>query len=208
MTPVSASVAAISKAIGLLRFLPTLSVLTRLLFFFSSRRRHTRCSRDWSSDVCSSDLVLQLFAVLNVLKEQFIHFAILRPIHTIHVFVVKAVAHHPPRLFEDLFPLLPVIHFDARLKVHLASSDSRFRSSCGARGNAAPGRGRRTFHRTSAQTNCPDASPLEEVKIFPIARKLQTRNPLCSERRGRRGAFRWRGHRLRNLFQPLTVRTN
>src|SRR2546429_4012657 len=26
-------------------------------FFFSSRRRHTRCSRDWSSDVCSSDLL-------------------------------------------------------------------------------------------------------------------------------------------------------
>src|SRR5690606_39443292 len=28
-----------------------------LLFFFSSRRRHTRFSRDWSSDVCSSDLL-------------------------------------------------------------------------------------------------------------------------------------------------------
>src|SRR5690349_23879492 len=27
-------------------------------FFFSSRRRHTRSLRDWSSDVCSSDLVL------------------------------------------------------------------------------------------------------------------------------------------------------
>src|SRR5690606_40772078 len=27
-------------------------------FFFSSRRRHTRFSRDWSSDVCSSDLYL------------------------------------------------------------------------------------------------------------------------------------------------------
>src|SRR5208282_6449058 len=26
-------------------------------FFFSSRRRHTRCYRDWSSDVCSSDLL-------------------------------------------------------------------------------------------------------------------------------------------------------
>src|SRR6266508_4270124 len=26
-------------------------------FFFSSRRRHTRWPRDWSSDVCSSDLV-------------------------------------------------------------------------------------------------------------------------------------------------------
>src|SRR5207245_2007593 len=29
---------------------------TCLFFFFSSRRRHTRCYRDWSSDVCSSDL--------------------------------------------------------------------------------------------------------------------------------------------------------
>src|SRR5207249_9054058 len=28
-----------------------------LLFFFSSRRRHTRSKRDWSSDVCSSDLL-------------------------------------------------------------------------------------------------------------------------------------------------------
>src|SRR5690554_3750934 len=27
-----------------------------LVFFFSSRRRHTICGRDWSSDVCSSDL--------------------------------------------------------------------------------------------------------------------------------------------------------
>src|SRR6266496_5544651 len=29
-------------------------------FFFSSRRRHTRSLRDWSSDVCSSDLLEQL----------------------------------------------------------------------------------------------------------------------------------------------------
>src|SRR5438067_12215255 len=27
------------------------------MFFFSSRRRHTRSKRDWSSDVCSSDLI-------------------------------------------------------------------------------------------------------------------------------------------------------
>src|SRR2546422_6363184 len=27
-----------------------------IFFFFSSRRRHTRCSRDWSSDVCSSGM--------------------------------------------------------------------------------------------------------------------------------------------------------
>src|SRR5256884_7237247 len=31
-----------------------------VFFFFSSRRRHTRCSRDWSSDVCSSDLCVAL----------------------------------------------------------------------------------------------------------------------------------------------------
>src|SRR5205085_3467319 len=30
--------------------------LRRFLFFFSSRRRHTRFDCDWSSDVCSSDL--------------------------------------------------------------------------------------------------------------------------------------------------------
>src|SRR5690349_14983022 len=29
-------------------------------FFFSSRRRHTRSLRDWSSDVCSSDLIAHL----------------------------------------------------------------------------------------------------------------------------------------------------
>src|SRR5207302_8313001 len=31
-------------------------LLVLFFFFFSSRRRHTRFSRDWSSDVCSSDL--------------------------------------------------------------------------------------------------------------------------------------------------------
>src|SRR5437660_9636201 len=30
--------------------------LVSFIFFFSSRRRHTRWPRDWSSDVCSSDL--------------------------------------------------------------------------------------------------------------------------------------------------------
>src|SRR2546429_5936853 len=33
-------------------------------FFFSSRRRHTRCSRDWSSDVCSSDLLDAAYVLL------------------------------------------------------------------------------------------------------------------------------------------------
>src|SRR5256885_4148053 len=41
-----------------------------VVFFFSSRRRHTRLQGDWSSDVCSSDLlgagdVLKAFAISN-----------------------------------------------------------------------------------------------------------------------------------------------
>src|SRR6266581_8240395 len=35
--------------------------LKRSFFFFSSRRRHTRWTGDWSSDVCSSDLDAQGF---------------------------------------------------------------------------------------------------------------------------------------------------
>src|SRR5437899_4695715 len=35
-------------------------VLCMSYFFFSSRRRHTRCLSDWSSDVCSSDLLQPL----------------------------------------------------------------------------------------------------------------------------------------------------
>src|SRR5207249_6716528 len=34
-------------------------LLNLMFFFFSSRRRHTRSKRDWSSDVCSSDLELK-----------------------------------------------------------------------------------------------------------------------------------------------------
>src|SRR5256885_10789054 len=33
-------------------------VVARVVFFFSSRRRHTRLQGDWSSDVCSSDLAV------------------------------------------------------------------------------------------------------------------------------------------------------
>src|SRR5699024_11299639 len=38
------------------------------VFFFSSRRRHTRSKRDWSSDVCSSDLVYDQFHLVDTLE--------------------------------------------------------------------------------------------------------------------------------------------
>src|SRR5206468_8420428 len=40
-------------------------------FFFSSRRRHTRSDRDWSSDVCSSDLAYQIYLLMNSMYGRF-----------------------------------------------------------------------------------------------------------------------------------------
>src|SRR5256884_2490028 len=44
------------------------------VFFFSSRRRHTRCSRDWSSDVCSSDLYPHSLGIVYTATTQFLGF--------------------------------------------------------------------------------------------------------------------------------------
>src|SRR2546421_3640371 len=41
----------------------------QIFFFFSSRRRHTRSDRDWSSDVCSSDLDLIIQSVKQYKAE-------------------------------------------------------------------------------------------------------------------------------------------
>src|SRR5690606_41047959 len=41
-------------------------------FFLSSRRRHTRFSRDWSSDVCSSDLS-DAFEPWQIITHMFMH---------------------------------------------------------------------------------------------------------------------------------------
>src|SRR3989442_8796833 len=46
-------------------------ILLLFCFFFSSRRRHTRCGRDWSSDVCSSDLTGEKKAVSGAMGRAF-----------------------------------------------------------------------------------------------------------------------------------------
>src|SRR2546429_2969461 len=56
-------------ALNMLIFCFWVGAYCSVFFFFSSRRRHTRCSRDWSSDVCSSDLPAAVR--LRRLEEEF-----------------------------------------------------------------------------------------------------------------------------------------
>src|SRR5206468_9284366 len=64
--------------------------LSCLFFFFSSRRRHTRSDRDWSSDVCSSDLPRQ-DRQRQFLISQGLALAILAWLQTLPEFAVEAV---------------------------------------------------------------------------------------------------------------------
>src|SRR5690625_7172923 len=50
------------------RLTPRRTASVCLTFFFSSRRRHTRWPRDWSSDVCSSDLPLSCGSIHGVCR--------------------------------------------------------------------------------------------------------------------------------------------
>src|SRR5690625_6006798 len=48
-------------------------IVVVIIFFFSSRRRHTRWPRDWSSDVCSSDLPFVGQPLEGASDEAFFH---------------------------------------------------------------------------------------------------------------------------------------
>src|SRR5699024_11435443 len=71
--------------------------LLLFLFFFSSRRRHTRSKRDWSSDVCSSDLIsfsmwIRLFS------------------HRINPQTRAVAISTPKRICFKFFSMLPLSH--------------------------------------------------------------------------------------------------
>src|SRR5690554_8177695 len=67
-----------------------------LFFFFSSRRRHTRCGRDWSSNVCSSDLRIEGLIGLNEsVTWRAKHFGIYQQLSS------KITAYKRPHYFVD-----------------------------------------------------------------------------------------------------------
>src|SRR5690606_39483627 len=69
-------------------------------FFFSSRRRHTRFSRDWSSDVCSSDLAKPVMEGKGCLFKKFAG---------IDVFDIELAETDPEKLVEIIAALEPTL---------------------------------------------------------------------------------------------------
>src|SRR5690606_40745770 len=66
-------------------------------FFFSSRRRHTRFSRDWSSDVCSSDLVATSLGLgVKQISAGIVHLGIVdsagNPVLVVLILAITAIA--------------------------------------------------------------------------------------------------------------------
>src|SRR2546426_5770916 len=71
-----------------------ITILLLFFFFFSSRRRHTRLQGDWSSDVCSSDLILSGVPTNYIIDRSG------------HVRYAKAAAFDLDSLNAELVPLL------------------------------------------------------------------------------------------------------
>src|SRR5256712_6634255 len=107
-----------------------------LCFFFSSRRRHTRSDRDWSSDVCSSDLVVGSFAyrTANWVEGESLAEALRRgprPIRTAHALVrdlLGAAEHAHARgvILRRIVPLTLMLELTGRAVI----TDLRYCNWC------------------------------------------------------------------------------
>src|SRR5262245_21523152 len=79
----------------------TIDLSELFVFFFSSRRRHTRCLSDWSSDVCSSDLAEEEAFDRFVPVEGDV-FSIPYPDESFDVVMCQGVLHHTADPFRGL----------------------------------------------------------------------------------------------------------
>src|SRR5690242_18139922 len=79
-------------------------------FFFSSRRRHTRLTCDWSSDVCSSDVAAALVDVYDIPT-----FAIKGEDNDTYYSHIEAAVDHKPQLtMDDGADVIGVLHSHRR----------------------------------------------------------------------------------------------
>src|SRR5438874_4909852 len=89
-------------------------------FFFSSRRRHTRSLRDWSSDVCSSDLVFDVDYTPEGFAEQFSYK--LHPNHTASAYLGQYVLDELQFSGKDPYLFLEQLRLDSKWGQHINTS--------------------------------------------------------------------------------------
>src|SRR5690606_39723278 len=87
-------------------------------FFFSSRRRHTRFSRDWSSDVCSSDLCNNICSIARD-SNSVSHF------YKIRIVVMSLIYHNVPIIKSLRVPIKMPLSNQCRLVAYLFRSEER-----------------------------------------------------------------------------------
>src|SRR6266478_4012763 len=103
--------------------------LSRIFFFFSSRRRHTRFDCDWSSDVCSSDLEVhgeELADRSVVVDDQ-------DAVHRAHEEKVRKITFPPP----GRSPIRDSPRCSRAIRATTASPSPLPRARCGVKGTKA-----------------------------------------------------------------------
>src|SRR5690554_907094 len=80
-----------------------LGIYFSYFFFFSSRRRHTRCGRDWSSDVCSSDLVVLAAFVSPYKKDRENIKSVVKDVNFVEIYINTSLEECERRDVKGLY---------------------------------------------------------------------------------------------------------